>query len=99
MRDEHMLMYALVFVIGFMVARMMGGRLVEGREVGDALVGDECYKENFDKGKCKRKVTIAALAKNVEELNKCDNAFTESKCPVIQGMQDSGYRHYTDFYR
>ena len=35
MNDEHMLMYALVFVLGFMVARMMSGRLVEGwREVG-----------------------------------------------------------------
>lgn len=31
MKSEHMLMYALVFVLGFIVARMMGGRLVEGR--------------------------------------------------------------------
>jgi len=30
MKSEHMLMYALVFVLGFIVARMMGGRLVEG---------------------------------------------------------------------
>jgi hypothetical protein len=30
MKGEHMLMYALVFVLGFMVARMMGGRLIEG---------------------------------------------------------------------
>ena len=29
MKDEHMLMYALVFVLGFMVERMMGGRLIE----------------------------------------------------------------------
>lgn len=33
MNDEHMLMYALVFVLGFMVARMMSGRLVEGEGV------------------------------------------------------------------
>jgi hypothetical protein len=32
MKDEHMLMYALVFVLGFMVSRMMGGRLIEGEE-------------------------------------------------------------------
>lgn len=30
MKGKHMLMYALVFVFGFVVARMMGGRLVEG---------------------------------------------------------------------
>jgi hypothetical protein len=30
MKDEHMLMLVLVFVLGFMVARMMGDRLVEG---------------------------------------------------------------------
>lgn len=30
MKSEHMLMYALVFVLGFIVARMMGGRLVGG---------------------------------------------------------------------
>ena len=30
MKDEHMLMYVLVFVLGFMVARMMGDWLVEG---------------------------------------------------------------------
>jgi hypothetical protein len=30
MKDEHMLMYALVFVLGFVVSRMIGGRLIEG---------------------------------------------------------------------
>lgn len=30
MKEEHLLMYALVFVLGFVVARMMSGRLVEG---------------------------------------------------------------------
>ena len=30
MKEEHLLMYALVFVLGFVVARMMRGRLVEG---------------------------------------------------------------------
>ena len=30
MKDEHMLMYVLVFVLGFMVARMLGGHLIEG---------------------------------------------------------------------
>ena len=30
MKQEHLLMYALVFVLGFVVARMMSGRLVEG---------------------------------------------------------------------
>ena len=32
MRDEHMLMYVLVFVLGFMVSRMMGDQLIEGDE-------------------------------------------------------------------
>jgi hypothetical protein len=32
MKEEHLLMYALVFVLGFVVARMMRGRLVEGDE-------------------------------------------------------------------
>ena len=30
MKQEYLLMYALVFVLGFVVARMMSGRLVEG---------------------------------------------------------------------
>ena len=32
MKQEHLLMYALVFVLGFVVARMMSGSLVEGDE-------------------------------------------------------------------
>lgn len=35
MKDEHMLMYFLVFVLGFLVARMMKGRLVEGEGEGE----------------------------------------------------------------
>ena len=43
MKGEHMLMYALVFVLGFMVARMMEVRLVEGRKKPEPLkTGDPC---------------------------------------------------------
>ena len=37
MKSEHMLMYALVFVLGFMVSRMMGGQLVEGKNCLDQV--------------------------------------------------------------
>ena len=49
MRDEHMLMYVLVFVLGFMVARMMGGRLVEGGSWPDCP-GGPCAPENSAQG-------------------------------------------------
>jgi hypothetical protein len=54
MNDEHMLMYALVFVLGFMVARMMSGRLVEGEGVETNTTSDcteyrdTCLKEAED---------------------------------------------------
>ena len=60
MKDEHMLMYALVFVLGlFMVSRMMGGRLIEGtinqNGFPDGHVGClhdlECYHDNCDKSR------------------------------------------------
>jgi hypothetical protein len=40
MKDEHMLMYALVFVLGFMVSRMMSGRLIEGGETREPTEGE-----------------------------------------------------------
>ncbi len=44
MNDEHMLMYALVFVLGFMVARMMSGRLIEGRVCNESQFCDDDRK-------------------------------------------------------
>jgi len=62
MNDEHMLMYALVFVLGFMVARMMSGRLVEGwTEVGTRSSGWE--KENHWLTDAKVKEWLQYLAK------------------------------------
>ena len=47
MKDEHMLMYALVFVLGFMVSRIMGDRLVEGSDGGINYKNElkECLKK------------------------------------------------------
>jgi hypothetical protein len=56
MKDEHMLMCALVFVLGFMVSRMMGGRLVEGTE------------EKIELEKCKNIICNVISLKN----NWCD---------------------------
>jgi len=46
MKGEHMLMYALVFVLGFMISRMMGGRLIEGnydpRDCSGVAYQDHC---------------------------------------------------------
>ena len=44
MKQEHMLMYALVFVLGFVVARMMSGRLVEG----DTKANGKCCVKNSE---------------------------------------------------
>jgi hypothetical protein len=46
------LMYALVFVLGFMVSRMMGGRLIEGTgnhpKCMDNTDCDKYCNENYD---------------------------------------------------
>ena len=43
MKGEYILMYVLVFVLGFMVSRMMGGRLVEEPYKPEPLKpGDPC---------------------------------------------------------
>ena len=42
MKSEHMLMYALVFVLGFMVSRMMGGQLVEGNCLDQVPIPPGC---------------------------------------------------------
>ena len=51
MKEEHLLMYALVFVLGFVVARMMRGRLVEGNvdlKVEGKVVGTcNCSENNY----------------------------------------------------
>ena len=82
MRDEHMLMYALVFVLGFMVARMMGCRLVEGEDL--------CYTANFDKGQCKGQIMEEELRHNTfgvaadkayhAKLTNCETVFSQSRC-------------------
>ena len=43
-----MLMYALVFVLGFVVARMMGGRLIEADFPGEMCTYYECNGLNPD---------------------------------------------------
>ena len=48
MKEEHLLMYALVFVLGFVVARMMRGRLVEGDEDPFA----DMYLQPYDNPDC-----------------------------------------------
>ena len=102
MRDEHMLMYALVFVLGFMVARMMGCRLVEGEGIERE---DLCYTANFDKGQCKgqimeeemrqfalTKIPPAEKALN-GKLTNCDTDFTKTKCPDNKIAEKKGYKN------
>ena len=52
MKNEHMLMYALVFVLGFMVARMMGGRLIEGWNPHGLTDGKKCHVASQCKNNC-----------------------------------------------
>ena len=83
MRGEHMLMLVLVFVLGFMVARMMGGRLIEGDEpphvVGDkgeckynGPIYDDQLIFNYEKQLCKEKEKKEACisAHSVQEKTK-----------------------------
>lgn len=54
MKGEHMLMYVLVFVLGFMVARMMSGRLVEGRNAFQkSWHAGGCLLDSFLSTSCK----------------------------------------------
>jgi hypothetical protein len=63
MRDEHTLMLILVFVLGFMVSRIMGDRLVEGSDGGINYKNElnECLKK---KEECLKKKDIAVIAYN-----------------------------------
>ncbi len=55
MKSEHMLMYVLVFVLGFMVARMMSGQLVEGSRntLDKATHWGGCLLSAFGSASCK----------------------------------------------
>ena len=77
MKEEHLLMYALVFVLGFVVARMMSGRLVEGYE-GEVYSWDEidCSKQGNGDWYCKN--------------NMCGSEFN-CRCNFSTGKCQSGY--------
>ena len=74
MRDENMLMYFLVFVLGFMVARMMGGRLVEGQI---PCFDGCCRYVDTNTGAGKR----ATLIPGTEKSRNCDQCYRPGPYP------------------
>jgi hypothetical protein len=86
MKDEHMLMYVLVFVLGFMVARLLGDHLVEGDV-------DLYWESNW--GGTERCVYNDRLIRNVgsdfftnednkEIIKSCSVKQTKSECDSIE---------------
>ena len=71
MNQEDMLVLLVVFVLGFVVSRMMSGRLVEGVNVGDACTNDSDCKGLPDCGDDWYCPIVGGCNQSVCEQKKC----------------------------